>query len=179
MSVEREAINSALAQLVVPELRSHGFKGSMPHFRRNARGAIELLTFQFDRHGGGFVIEISRCSEHGFTTSWGKQISANKVTAHDLHPSQRKRIRPRDGSNTDAWFRYDTGLLKSAESRARAAAREVLKCLPEADTWWENEFQRGRLTQTALAFCASRAARRRVSLIFLLPHSARGRMRQL
>jgi hypothetical protein len=151
MGEEHKAISVALAQLVVPELRSRGFTGSMPHFRRNARGAIELLTFQFDKYGGGFVFEISRCSERGFTTHWGKHISANKVTAHDLHPHQRKRIKPREGSGIDAWFRYDTGLFKSAESRASAAAREVLKCLPEAESWWEHESQRIRLDRASLS----------------------------
>jgi hypothetical protein len=30
------------------------------------------LTFQFDRHGGGFVIEIGQCPADGCTTHWGE-----------------------------------------------------------------------------------------------------------
>jgi hypothetical protein len=58
ISKEREAMNAALNKLVVPTLRAKGFKGSLPHFRRVGNGATEVLTFQFDRHGGGFVMQI-------------------------------------------------------------------------------------------------------------------------
>jgi integrase len=66
-----------------------------------------LITFQFDRHGGGFIIEIGQCSPDGYTTYWGKQIAAAKVTAWDLSPKERARVQPRSGSGTDAWFRFD------------------------------------------------------------------------
>lgn len=136
MSKDRDAMNAALSEVVVPVLRSKGFKGSMPHFRRIADGTAELLTFQFDRWGGGFVIEIARCSDQGFTTHWGKHIPASKVTAWDLAPNN-KRIQPREGSGTDAWFRYDDALFPFLTSRATKAAEEVLKCLPQAELWWQ------------------------------------------
>lgn len=142
MSKDREAMNAALAETVVPVLREKGFKGSLPHFRRVANGAIELLTFQFDKWGGGFIIEIARCAECGFTTTWGEHIPANKVTAWDLAPMNH-RIQPQEGSGTDSWFRYDTGWVPLLSHRVKKAAQQVLLCLPQAELWWQYESQQG------------------------------------
>ena len=103
----RDQMSQALKDVVVPVLRDRGFTGSFPHFRRRRQEHIDLFTFQFDRNGGGFIIEIARCQPEGFTTHWGKQIAPQKVTAWDLPPKQRARIQPSAGSGTDSWFRFD------------------------------------------------------------------------
>jgi hypothetical protein len=111
----REQMDAALDRLVVPRLRELAFSGSMPHFRRRTENVIDLLSFQFDKRGGGFVIEISRCPAQGFVTYWGKAIPPNKVTAQDPHPDQRLRLQPREGSGTDSWFRYEGGAVEQGE----------------------------------------------------------------
>jgi hypothetical protein len=122
-------MEGVLKSVVVPQLRARGFKGSFPHFRRQAVGGIDLLTFQFDRHGGGFVIEIARSPAEGITTHWGKAIAARSVTAWDVHPDERLRIKPERGAGTNSWFRYDA-------EQFEVCARQVLDALPEADEWW-------------------------------------------
>ena len=134
---DREAIDAALKQMVVPALRAKGFKGSLPHFRRPTDTGIDLLTFQFDKWGGGFIVEISKCPPQGFTMAWGEHIPPNKVTAHHLHPDQRLRIQPREGSGTDAWFRFD-GVSPFVSGRAKRAAEEFLDHLPKAEAWWQH-----------------------------------------
>ena len=103
MSVEKNNMVIALEKVVVPELRKRGFKGSFPHFRRISVNKIDLITFQFDRYGGGFVIEVGVCSPEGVIHHWGEKVPPNKVTAHDLHPDSRVRLTGNDGE----WFRYD------------------------------------------------------------------------
>src|ERR1700722_7224990 len=113
-SREKQEMTKYLSEKVIPVLRQNGFKGSFPHFRRILKDRINLLTFQFDRNGGGFVIEIANCSPTGLTTSWGKRIEPNKLTAHDLNI--RKRIQSNmksPDSLTDDWFRYDKKSLFS------------------------------------------------------------------
>jgi Domain of unknown function (DUF4304) len=56
MSLPRQLMEQALKAYVVPVLREHGFAGSLPHFRRLRSDCVDLLTFQFDKNGGGFVI---------------------------------------------------------------------------------------------------------------------------
>ena len=49
-----------IKSILVPELRKEGFTGSYPHFRRpNKDGGFDILSFQFDKCGGSFLIEIS------------------------------------------------------------------------------------------------------------------------
>lgn len=85
MSSERNKMISKLKEIVVPELRDREFKGSFPHFRKISKEKIELLTFQFDRYGEGFVVEVGVCSPEGFTHSWGEKVPPHKVTAHDVN----------------------------------------------------------------------------------------------
>ncbi|MEJ1959882.1 MAG: DUF4304 domain-containing protein [Nitrosomonadales bacterium] len=124
----RENMNSAIKKQILPWLRSHGFKGSLPHFRRPTQGGIHLLTFQFDRNGGGLIIEIARCKIDGITTPWGKHIEPNKVTAWDVEPNNRVRIQHLQGSGTEHWFRFDDGNVDKC-------AQQILSKLPEAEHW--------------------------------------------
>jgi len=122
MSIARESIESELKGTVIPWLRAAGYKGSFPHFRRPDDAGIDLLTFQFDRHGDGFVVEIARCPLNGLTTHWGKHVAPSKVTAWDMQPNDRTRLKPRSGSGTESWFRYENGQFKQC-------AMELLKIL--------------------------------------------------
>ena len=129
----REDMNLALKKVVLPYLRQRGFKGSFPHFRR-IKEEVDLITFQFDLHGGGFVIETATGKKEGFNTHWGKHIPAEKLRAWDLHPNERTRLQPHSGSGTDSWFRYDNredcevvaqcvvDLLKTVDTKNSAAS---------------------------------------------------------
>jgi hypothetical protein len=137
MSQEHDRMVKALKAIVVTRLREQGFKGSFPHFRRPSAERIDLLTFQFDKWGGGFVIEISKCAPGGITTYWGERIPPNKVKASDIHPGERLRIQPRLGNSTSEWFRYDKpGMLEDVFEKT---ARDVLPFLEKAESWWEGK----------------------------------------
>lgn len=129
-NMNRDDVIASLQEVLVPALRKRGFKGSLPHFRRIKDGRVDLFTVQFDRHGGGFIVEISRCSSAGVTTRWGKHIPANKVCAHDLHPNERHRLGSPGPGVDGRWFRFDDGT--PAEEVVDAAAAH----LEEADRWW-------------------------------------------
>jgi hypothetical protein len=94
------------------------------------KNQIELLTVQFDRHGGGFVIEISKCPPEGFTTHWGEQIPPNKVRAWDLHPNQRRRLGSPSLGKDGHWFRFDDG------TPTNTVANSAKLFLADADIWW-------------------------------------------
>ncbi len=109
VATPREMMDSALKEKVVPLLRSQGFKGSYPHFRRMSPDRIDLLTFQFDKWGVGFVVESGSCGVDGITLHWGRHVPPSKVTAWDLHPAERLRLKPSGSPGADFWFRFDTG----------------------------------------------------------------------
>lgn len=135
MSQSRTEMISALQEIVVPKLRELGFKGRFPHFRRPNNDQIDLLTFQFDLAGGGFVIEISKCPPEGITTYLGDHIPPDKVRAWDMHPNDRFRLQPHQGSSTSDWFRYDVssrfGFIYEK------TAKRVLPFLKIAERWWK------------------------------------------
>ena len=140
MSKERDKMIEALQKSAIPKLREMGFKGSFPHFRRASETRIDLLTFQFDKWGGGFIIEISQCPIAGITTHWGKRIAPDKVKAWDMYPDQRLRLHPRAGSSTAGsstrdWFRYD----KPQNGTFAEIAESVLPFLTKAEKWWSSQ----------------------------------------
>lgn len=100
----RMALETALREVVVPDLRERGFKGSFPHFRRILDTRIDLLTFQFYSSGGSFVVEISQCGPEGVSHSW-KDVPPGKVTAWDMGRRLRLGSDPAAG-NSDHWFVY-------------------------------------------------------------------------
>ena len=95
-----------LKEAVIPTLREMGFAGSFPHFRRLRDSQIDLLTFQFSRWGGSFVVEVAFCQPGGITTHWGKHIGPKKVTAHDV--SHCLRLGSHPPGEVDHWFSYES-----------------------------------------------------------------------
>jgi hypothetical protein len=104
---DRKEMIAGLKTIVVPRLKLDGFSGSFPHFRRETPEFFDLMTFQFDRHGGGFVVEIARCPLTGIDRPSLGHLEARKAKAWDRHPNYRKRIQPKQGGGVDSWFRFD------------------------------------------------------------------------
>lgn len=130
-------MTAALKKHVVPILKERGFTGKFPNFRRMNDTGIDLLTFQFDKWGGGFVVNIAACPKEGTTTYWGETFGPDVVTAH--HINYRLRLGATD-EESDHWFRYDKkgfGFLFSRRDPFEAAALEVLPYLDsQAENWW-------------------------------------------
>lgn len=128
-----------LNEQVIPVLRQSNFTGSFPHFRRVTANRINLLTFQFDRHGGGFVIELANCDPSGCGTTLRKEIPINKLTAHDF--TIRKRIQSNmstTDSQTEDWFRYDRKYLLGFGNIYKKVCKDVLSKLELAADYWRN-----------------------------------------
>ena len=135
---KKEMVNH-LSKIVIPVLREKGFKGSIPHFRRLTAERIHLLTFQFDKYGGGFVIEIANSLPGGHTTSWSAKVVPNKLTAHDL--SNRKRIQANmstpENSGKDDWFRYDKAAISDSHNVYKDVCEDILSKLELAEDYWK------------------------------------------
>lgn len=98
-------MKSALARAVFPALRAAGFTGSHPHYRRLAPDGrhLDLVSFQTDKWGGGFLIEVAACPTEGIRDWAGRRVSARTVTAQHMH--ERVRL-PKSITRRD-WYRYD------------------------------------------------------------------------
>ena len=138
-SLSRNQMIKNLNEIVVPTLRQLNFNGSFPHFRRITPDRINLLTFQFDSYGGGFVIELANCNSKGYETALGSQTSPNKLTAQDFN--KRKRIQSNmktPNSSTDDWFRYDKKYLFGFGDIFKKVCKDVLSKLEVTEDYWKN-----------------------------------------
>ncbi len=122
----RADMDAALKSIVVPHLRGMGFKGSLPHFHRLRGDAANLLTVQFNRYGGSFVVEVGRCAAEGFDFH-GQHIPLAKARTTYLQERHRlgSELRPNWG---DHWFEF-------ANRDPEAVAREVCVELDQAKLW--------------------------------------------
>jgi hypothetical protein len=139
MNSAKDEIKKALSRRVIPELRRLEFKGTFPHFRRVSNGKLNLFTFQFDKYGGGFIIEIANCNLEGYTTSWGREIKPNKITVYDL--PKRKRIYANvksDDTSTDNWYRYDRTSLEEFINIYESICDDVLSNMGFVEDYWGN-----------------------------------------
>jgi hypothetical protein len=55
----REIMLAALKMHTFPLMKERGFVGKYPNFRRNLDNCIELISFQTNKWGGSFTIEVS------------------------------------------------------------------------------------------------------------------------
>ena len=135
MKVSKLELDAALKTIVVPDLRSAGFKGSYPHFYSD-RGHVDLLDFQFSSSGGRFVAEIA------FTTPRRdniheryRDIPASKLRG--FFTGQRLRLGSHDLK--DHWFIYDQPLISHGEtaSSPKELATNVAELVKtQGEEWW-------------------------------------------
>jgi hypothetical protein len=129
LSELRTQMDAALKADVIPKLRAAGFRGSYPHFRRIRPDGTDLLTFQFRREGGAFVIEIARAPEGPHVTHWGKVIDAKNLTAWDINGDMRVRLTPAGIAGSDLWFHFSDGQIG-------LCVKQVERQLRAAEAWW-------------------------------------------
>ena len=130
ISISKEAVRTSPQRAWI-----QGITAALP---ASLGGSIDLLTIQFDRWGGGFVIEISKCSLDGITTLWGEHVPPNRVSAWDVNPPNRPRLgapRPQDDGH---WFRFDDGTpTDKVATLAVSYLREADQWWGTADSWWK------------------------------------------
>ena len=131
MAIDRKMIDNALKKIVVPFLRKYGFNGSLPHFRRKNETNIDLITIQFNRWGGSFVVELTTCPIAGVTTYSGEHIPSNKVTAQDITERFRLGAETKDGDGI--WFDFEAA---EAEEDFEVVASSVINLLYITDPLW-------------------------------------------
>ncbi|MCO5937096.1 DUF4304 domain-containing protein [Mucilaginibacter sp. RB4R14] len=103
----RTLMDEAIKDIVIPFLRTEGFKGSYPHFTRIKEDKVNLLTFQFSLYSSKFVVEVANCPVGGSTVG-GNKIEPSKCRVH--YEGRRFRI----GSikhKMDYWFDFNNDLL--------------------------------------------------------------------
>lgn len=134
---DRERVLPFLREEVSRVLRPRGFTGDVPHLRRRGGSRIDLVTFQFDKHGGGFIVEIGQWPSHEPVTYQGEGIPYEKLTSWSLPAEYRARLRRSHRSLPESWFRYEKTLFRRSESRFTRVSHQVAELLPQVLAWFD------------------------------------------
>jgi hypothetical protein len=130
-SNDRKKMDIALNKVVLPVLRNQGFKGSIPHLRRTNENNIDLITFQYNRWGGSFVVELAISPIEGVTMYWGEQIPPNKVNAQ--HINKRFRLGAKSEKDDGIWFNFEDAIT---DEDFEQVATNALESLNTSDRSW-------------------------------------------
>jgi hypothetical protein len=136
----RRAMNDSLKNIVVPVLRKSGFKGTFPHFYRDTNGHVDLLTFQFNREGGSFVVEISYAEPGRENVYIYKETEVSKLRVSQT--SKRFRLGARS-THSDNWFSFEpAGIFKRQPDPDPISFKVAALIEEQALPWWDGN--RGR-----------------------------------
>ena len=128
---KRRLMISFLQNIVVPEIKKNGFFGTFPHFRKKEIGVLGFVSFQFNRYGGSFVVEVGKAKDQDLGTI-GQGRPFEKLDSADT--KFRKRINPQ-GITGDYWFSYEQ-FINDAEFKQ--LAESVVVILPQVDEFLQN-----------------------------------------
>ena len=170
-------MRKAIDKYIIPSLTSNGFIGKHPHYKKVYEDRIELLTFQNNKYGNSFTIEISTIfldakRDSNFYT-WDFE-TAEEATVWSTN------IRYRLKGMFDGWFYYTDVYCQKigsrifynavSESKARTyvplkneklvqkadedmyckVCCEVNKQLKKAYKWWDAFYKNNKLKMKLL-----------------------------
>ncbi len=124
-------MRKALSAHVIEPLELEGFEGAWPHFRRVHADRIDLLSFQLDKRGGGFVVEVASAPPKKIRSQLGDAVSAKRVNAQ--HMANRFRLAPRRGQRNH-WYRYEGST--EAEDFSAVASKVMAHLARIAAPFW-------------------------------------------
>ena len=98
----REIMLSALRMQTFPKLKELGFTGKYPNFRRELEHCIELISFQPNKWGGSFTVEVSAVFPDSENKNYTLYDSVTEETLSVAATNKRCRL----PGMFDGWFYY-------------------------------------------------------------------------
>jgi hypothetical protein len=135
MAREGDLIRKAFKRHMLPGLASIGFVGRMPNFQRLFPDSQDLLTIQYHKYGGSFILEFGRRQRGSLQTSWGPLVAEEKVEVIYLPTNQRARLQEVESQASDLFAGFSFQHFDEDEQAYEALAIRVLGLLPQVDAW--------------------------------------------
>lgn len=131
-SQQKDSMIEALKGSIVPDIKSLGFSGHFPHFRRKNNERFEFVSFQFNRHGGSFILECSFLHPQELSDFF-KNLPFEQLNCGNAHPKNRLRIKPQTVTVEDFWFVYSKF---QQEVQFDTLAKSLKALIPHIDTYF-------------------------------------------
>jgi len=130
-----DLMRKALKRHWLPELARLGFTGKASRFQRLEPDAQDLLSLQYWKFGGEFILEFARRKRGPFSTPWGAVVPEEKLDVAYLNPLDRARLQqvgPHAGEHFRGFAFHDFG---DDESKYEALAMQLVCLMPAVDDW--------------------------------------------
>ena len=92
----------SLNRTVIQKLKANGFTGRYPHYRKDCGDHIKLVSFQTNKYGGSFTVEISAAFPDGKDKNFSLYGNMTKETLNVTATDERYRL----PGMFDGWFYY-------------------------------------------------------------------------
>ena len=128
-------MRGSFKSILIPALASRGFRGKRSTFRRFGPDYLDLLTIQYWKYGGSFILEFGRTARGDFQTNWGPIVPEDEMDVAHLPTTKRARLDERDPASDDIFrgFKYEG--FGTDPNRYDALATRVANLLPQVDAW--------------------------------------------
>jgi hypothetical protein len=135
MSREGEFMRRAFKRHLIPRLTSLGFAGKSSNFERLTATTQDLLSIQYWKYGGSFILEFGRRERGPLLTAWGEIVPEEALDVAYLPLSDRARLqeRPEVSREIFSGFRFE-GFGEDVD-KYDALARRLAGMLPQVDAW--------------------------------------------
>ena len=135
MSREGDLMRKAIRRHLVPALEGMGFTGKSSKFQRLLPDHQDLLTIQYHKYGGSFVLEFGRRERGPLHTSWGPVVPEEKLEVMYLLPTQRGRLQEGEAEAQDLFSGFSFQNFGEDSSKYQGLACRVASLLPQVDAW--------------------------------------------
>jgi len=133
MSREGDLLRKSLRKYLLPELREFGFIGKSSSFQRAGSEFLDLLSIQYWKYGGEFILEFARRSRGDLLTSWGVLVPESKLDVAYVSPLERARLIMRPRASGFGGFIF--GGFGGDAAPYDQLALHVASLLPQVDAW--------------------------------------------
>jgi Domain of unknown function (DUF4304) len=130
-----DLMRKALKKLLLPRLSQIGFSGKGNEFQRKRGDQLDLLSLQWGKYGGEFVIEFASRPVGLLRTSWGEDIPEVNITTAHVHPLDRARLLPADESAGLQLHGFQFANFEDDLSKYESLAQDVASLLTQVDSW--------------------------------------------
>lgn len=133
MSREGNLMRKALRKHFLPEMLRLGFVGTRSSFQRLGSDFLDLLSIQYWKYGGEFILEFARRERGDLITSWGELVPESKLEVAYVNPLNRARLVR--ATNTSNFGGFQFGTFGNDVAAYDVLAARVAALLVQADNW--------------------------------------------